>query len=135
MKRLPLLCADGRHVLSTIVASQLDVHARYGGVVPELASREHLRAITPVVREALLSARCRLSRISPPSRLPQAQASSVPCWLESLTLKPSALRATCPLSELTTSRVTSIRSCSSTAVSRSQPWRWSSAAAILISSK
>ena len=44
--------ADGREVLSNIVASQL-VHAKYGGVVPELASREHLRAIVPVVREAM----------------------------------------------------------------------------------
>src|SRR6201990_99143 len=42
----------GREVLSNVVASQL-VHAKYGGVVPELASREHLRAIVPVVREAL----------------------------------------------------------------------------------
>lgn len=39
-----------------MVASQLDVHSRYGGVVPELASREHLRAITPVVREAVEAA-------------------------------------------------------------------------------
>ena len=44
--------ADGRTVLSNIVASQW-VHANYGGVVPELASREHLRAIVPVVREAM----------------------------------------------------------------------------------
>ena len=44
---------DGVRVLSSIVASQLDVHGKYGGVVPELASREHLRAIVPVVREAL----------------------------------------------------------------------------------
>jgi N6-L-threonylcarbamoyladenine synthase len=43
----------GERVLSNVVASQFDVHARYGGVVPELASREHLRAIVPVVREAL----------------------------------------------------------------------------------
>jgi N6-L-threonylcarbamoyladenine synthase len=42
----------GREVLSNIVASQL-VHADYGGVVPELASREHLRAIVSVVREAM----------------------------------------------------------------------------------
>ena len=47
--------ADGRAVLSNVVASQL-VHADYGGVVPELASREHLRAIVPVVREAMRSA-------------------------------------------------------------------------------
>ncbi len=44
---------NGRRVLTSIVASQLDVHGKYGGVVPELASREHLRAIVPVVREAL----------------------------------------------------------------------------------
>lgn len=44
---------DGERVLSNVVSSQFDVHARYGGVVPELASREQLRAITPVVREAL----------------------------------------------------------------------------------
>ena len=44
---------DGSRVLSNVVASQLELHARYGGVVPELASREHLRAVVPVVREAL----------------------------------------------------------------------------------
>ncbi|MEZ5403392.1 MAG: tRNA (adenosine(37)-N6)-threonylcarbamoyltransferase complex transferase subunit TsaD [Bryobacteraceae bacterium] len=49
---------DGRRVLASVVASQLDVHARYGGVVPELASREHLRAIVPVVREAMERAGC-----------------------------------------------------------------------------
>jgi N6-L-threonylcarbamoyladenine synthase len=43
---------NGHEVLSNVVASQL-IHADYGGVVPELASREHLRAIVPVVREAL----------------------------------------------------------------------------------
>jgi N6-L-threonylcarbamoyladenine synthase len=45
--------AGGRRIVSSIVASQLDTHGKYGGVVPELASREHLRAIVPVVREAL----------------------------------------------------------------------------------
>ncbi len=44
---------DGRKVLSTVVASQFDAHEKYGGVVPELASREHLRAIVPVVRQAM----------------------------------------------------------------------------------
>ena len=47
---------DGERVLSSVVASQLDTHGKYGGVVPELASREHLRAIIPVVREALSEA-------------------------------------------------------------------------------
>ncbi len=48
--------ADGERILSNVVSSQFDVHAKYGGVVPELASREHLRAIVPVVREALENA-------------------------------------------------------------------------------
>jgi len=44
---------DGETVRSSVVASQMATHGKYGGVVPELASREHLRAIVPVVREAL----------------------------------------------------------------------------------
>src|ERR1700726_2549640 len=44
---------DGSRILSSVVASQMATHARYGGVVPELASREHLRAIVPTVRMAL----------------------------------------------------------------------------------
>lgn len=43
----------GARTLASVVASQIATHARYGGVVPELASREHLRAIVPVVRAAL----------------------------------------------------------------------------------
>jgi len=46
----------GSLTLSSVVASQIATHARYGGVVPELASREHLRAIVPVVRAALAQA-------------------------------------------------------------------------------
>jgi len=46
----------GARTLSSVVASQIATHARYGGVVPELASREHLRAIVPVVRGALAQA-------------------------------------------------------------------------------
>lgn len=44
---------DGARILSSVVASQLATHGKYGGVVPELASREHLRAIVPVVRHSL----------------------------------------------------------------------------------
>jgi len=47
---------SGQRVLSNIVASQIATHQPYGGVVPELASREHLRAIVPVVRQALAEA-------------------------------------------------------------------------------
>jgi N6-L-threonylcarbamoyladenine synthase len=45
--------AGGWRILSSVVASQSEVHRKYGGVVPELASREHLRQIVPVVREAI----------------------------------------------------------------------------------
>ncbi|HET7749169.1 MAG TPA: tRNA (adenosine(37)-N6)-threonylcarbamoyltransferase complex transferase subunit TsaD [Terriglobales bacterium] len=44
---------SGEQVISNVVFSQIATHAQYGGVVPELASREHLRAIVPVVRKAL----------------------------------------------------------------------------------
>jgi N6-L-threonylcarbamoyladenine synthase len=53
----------GRHTLSSVVASQIATHARYGGVVPELASREHLRAIVPVVRAALAQANTTLANL------------------------------------------------------------------------
>jgi N6-L-threonylcarbamoyladenine synthase len=51
----------GSRTLSSVVASQIATHARYGGVVPELASREHLRAIVPVVRAALAQANVTLA--------------------------------------------------------------------------
>jgi N6-L-threonylcarbamoyladenine synthase len=47
---------SGTATLSNVVASQMSLHANYGGVVPELASREHLRNIVPVVREAMARA-------------------------------------------------------------------------------
>ena len=43
----------GRTILSNVVASQMDMHSRYGGVVPEVASRQHIISLVPVVREAL----------------------------------------------------------------------------------
>src|ERR1700719_3521169 len=48
---------SGAQVVSNVVASQISTHQPYGGVVPELASREHLRAIVPVVRTALVEAK------------------------------------------------------------------------------
>ena len=47
---------SGEQVISNVVASQIATHQSYGGIVPELASREHLRAIVPVVRQALAEA-------------------------------------------------------------------------------
>lgn len=47
---------DGRVVLSNIISSQIDIHKKYGGVVPEIASRRHVESILPVVAEAIESA-------------------------------------------------------------------------------
>jgi len=44
---------DGRHILSNVIASQIPLHQRYGGVVPELASRQHVVTIIPVLEEAM----------------------------------------------------------------------------------
>jgi len=47
---------DGRQILSNVVASQIDIHAQYGGVFPEMASRAHIEAIVPVIEEAMQKA-------------------------------------------------------------------------------
>ena len=49
---------DGNAVLANVVASQIELHAGYGGVVPELAAREHLKAVTPVIEAALAESGC-----------------------------------------------------------------------------
>ena len=54
---------DGRQVLSNVVASQVEEHKLYGGVVPEIASRRHAEAISGVVKQALSDADCPLSEI------------------------------------------------------------------------
>ena len=55
---------EDNHVLSNVVSSQINIHAEYGGVVPELATREHLKNIQPVIREALSLASCTIAEIS-----------------------------------------------------------------------
>ena len=57
-----LISTEGR-VLSNVVSSQADLHARYGGVVPEVASRRHLELVTPVVLEALALAEATLADV------------------------------------------------------------------------
>jgi N6-L-threonylcarbamoyladenine synthase len=47
---------DGRRILSNVVASQIELHARYGGVFPEIASRAHVEAIVPVIEQAMREA-------------------------------------------------------------------------------
>jgi N6-L-threonylcarbamoyladenine synthase len=57
-----LITPDGR-ILANVVSSQADLHARYGGVVPEVASRRHLELVTPVVQEALAESQADLDDI------------------------------------------------------------------------
>jgi len=49
---------DGHTLLSNAVATSMDIHAQYGGVVPEIAARSHIESIIPVVKEALEQAKC-----------------------------------------------------------------------------
>lgn len=57
------ILVDGRHILSNVVASQIDLHAKFGGVFPEMASRQHILAIYPVVEDALNQAHLSLSEL------------------------------------------------------------------------
>jgi N6-L-threonylcarbamoyladenine synthase len=52
---------DGRKILSNVIASQVDIHSRYGGIVPEVASRQHLLTIIPIITEAMCQAAVRWS--------------------------------------------------------------------------
>ena len=54
---------DGRQVLANLVASQVDLHRRFGGIVPELASRRHMEIILPLAEEALKESGLKLSQI------------------------------------------------------------------------
>lgn len=55
--------SDGRNILSNIIASQIDIHKLYGGVVPEIASRNHIKKVISVVDESLTKANCTLKEI------------------------------------------------------------------------
>ena len=57
------IVADGRTILSNVVSSQIEAHAKFGGVVPEIASRKHLENILPVIERALEQAGVSLSQI------------------------------------------------------------------------
>jgi len=54
---------DGKKIISNVVSSQVDFHKKYGGVVPEIASRKHLELIVPVIKEALKKAKLTLDEI------------------------------------------------------------------------
>lgn len=51
---------NGREVLSNVINSQIEIHKRFGGVVPEIASRNHVEAISAVTKEALEQARSKI---------------------------------------------------------------------------
>jgi N6-L-threonylcarbamoyladenine synthase len=57
------LVSDDGEILSSVVSSQAELHARYGGVVPEVASRRHLELVTPVIREAVAEADASLADV------------------------------------------------------------------------
>ncbi|HLY86979.1 MAG TPA: tRNA (adenosine(37)-N6)-threonylcarbamoyltransferase complex transferase subunit TsaD [Gaiellaceae bacterium] len=57
------LVSDEGEIRSSVVSSQAELHARYGGVVPEVASRRHLELVTPVIREALAEADATLDEV------------------------------------------------------------------------
>ena len=54
---------DGETILSNVISSQVDIHARYGGIVPEVASRQHLLTIIPVAEKALIEAGLTLRQV------------------------------------------------------------------------
>ncbi|MDD3920235.1 MAG: tRNA (adenosine(37)-N6)-threonylcarbamoyltransferase complex transferase subunit TsaD, partial [Eubacteriales bacterium] len=55
---------NGRQVLSSAVYTQIPLHKKYGGVVPEIASRDHVKHLTPTVAQALTDAGCDFSDLS-----------------------------------------------------------------------
>jgi len=55
---------DGTKILSNVISSQVELHSRYGGIVPEVASRQHLLSIMPIVEKALADAKVRHSDLS-----------------------------------------------------------------------
>ena len=56
---------DGNRVLSNVVNSQIDIHAAYGGVIPEIAARSHIEVVLPVINQALKEAGCTLDQSQP----------------------------------------------------------------------
>jgi N6-L-threonylcarbamoyladenine synthase len=77
---------DGTVILSSKVSSQIEIHHRYGGVVPELASRKHIEAIVPVVEEAISDSGINTREIN------AIAATRGPFPLPNLTLMPWASR-------------------------------------------
>ena len=76
------LVRDGRTVLASVVASQANLHAKFGGVVPEVAAREHLHQISPLFEEALHRAGLEAALQAHPEQVsaPQSSMDSASRW-------------------------------------------------------
>ena len=97
---------DGRKVLSSAVNSQVEEHRKYGGVVPEIASRRHTENIVGIVDEALREAGCNLEDVDAVA-VTAHPASSGRCWWVSTTPRALPWRRGSPSSRCTTSGDTS----------------------------
>ena len=87
---------DGRLVLSSVVSSQVDLHARFGGVVPEVASRAHVELVTPVIAEALVEAGVELADLDAVGRVPRSRSRRRAARRRERGEGAGAGRATCP---------------------------------------
>ena len=97
--------ADGTRMLSNVVASQSDLHAEFGGVVPEIASRVHTEVITEIIDRALSGAGCVLGDVDAVA-VTTRPASSVRCSSAYRRPRRSASRSACPSPRSTISRRT-----------------------------
>jgi N6-L-threonylcarbamoyladenine synthase len=86
---------NGREVLSDIISSQADMHALYGGVVPEIASRSHVEVISRLADEAVAKAGITRRDIGAVA-VSYAPASSAPCWWGSISLRARPWPWGCP---------------------------------------
>ena len=85
---------DGRLIRSNVVASQIDLHRRYGGVFPEVASRQHVLSINPVIEEALGKAAVAWTDLDAIA-VTEGPAWSARCWSASTRPRPSPSCAAC----------------------------------------
>lgn len=80
---------DGKEVLSNLIASQVETHKAFGGVVPEVASRKHVENVTLMLEEAVRKAGIGLNDLSAIA-VTQGRGWSAPCW--SASSRPRACR-------------------------------------------
>ena len=116
----------GHTLLADAVASSVDEHARFGGVVPEVASRAHLEAMVPTIERACETAGHRAARRRRDRRHQRARASPARCWSASPRPRRSRSASASRCTASTTSPPTSPSTSSSTARCPSRAWRcWS----------